>query len=365
MNWTATLNLDKGFFSEKEKLFAVNGKLKAYLFLFDSGVYGLKIENEWGYIITLPYQGQQIWRCNFLDRELTMDSTFPEPVLTGDYLSNYGGFLLHCGATAMGVPSHEDEHPLHGELPNAPYTEAFIELGEDHQGKYMSLGGEYRHTVAFNSNYLAEPSIKIYEGSSLLDVTMNITNLKHTDMELMYMMHINFKPIDNGQLIYSADYTREDVKVHVSIPTHMQSGLDSQKLVEFLYELEDRPQLHHVLDPSLPFDPEIVFIIKYMADNDGNAHSMQLHPDGYANYVSHRPSQLKYGVRWICRTKDEDALGLVLPSTAGHRGYSTEKELGNIEIVPALEKVEFNVKLGILDPSQAAIMRVKIESLQL
>ena len=36
-------------------------------------------------------------------------------------------------------------------------------------------------------------------------------------------------------------------------------------------------------------------------------------PTAYADYVSHKPSQLKYGVRWICRTKDEDAMGLVLP----------------------------------------------------
>ena len=28
-----------------------------------------------------------------------------------------------------------------------------------------------------------------------------------------------------------------------------------------------------------------------------------------------------------------------VPATAGHRGYTTEKELGNVEILPAGEKV--------------------------
>ena len=71
-----------------------------------------------------------------------------------------------------------------------------------------------------------------------------------------------------------------------------------------------------------------------------------------------------YGVSWICRTKDEDALGLVLPATAGHRGYSTEKKLGNIEILPAGERVQFTVQLGILNPSQAEDIREKIESIK-
>ncbi len=50
--------------------------------------------------------------------------------------------------------------------------------------------------------------------------------------------------------------------------------------------------------------------IQSMTDADGDAHSMQIHPDGYADYVSHRPEELEHGLRWISRTEDEDALGL-------------------------------------------------------
>ena len=53
---------------------------------------------------------------------------------------------------------------------------------------------------------------------------------------------------------------------------------------------------------------------------------MQLHPDGYASYVSHRPSELKYGVRWIARTKDEDAMGLVLPAKQQVTGVILKRE---------------------------------------
>lgn len=57
-----------------------------------------------------------------------MKSMFREPVATQSFSHNYGGFLLHCGATAMGVPSKEEAHPVHGELPSAPYQKAFLKF---------------------------------------------------------------------------------------------------------------------------------------------------------------------------------------------------------------------------------------------
>ena len=126
MVWSTTINLDKSFFSEKEKVLVVNEGICASTFLFDSGVHGLRIKNNCGDVVILPYQGQQIWSCNFHGHELAMKSMFSEPVATREFLRTYGGFLLHCGATAMGVPSEKDKHPLHGELPNAPYQKHIL-----------------------------------------------------------------------------------------------------------------------------------------------------------------------------------------------------------------------------------------------
>ena len=76
-----------------------------------------------------------------------------------------------------------------------------------------------------------------------------------------------------------------------------------------------------ILTPDLILDPEVIFFIDYLADEDGWAHSMQSHPDGYAHYLRHHPAELDKGVRWMCRTPDQDALGLYLPATAEHQGY--------------------------------------------
>jgi len=286
-----------------------------------------------------------------------MKSMFDAPNPTRDYLQTYGGFLLHCGATAMGVPTGEDAHPLHGELPNAPYQKAYVVAGEDEKGAYIGLGGQYRHTVAFSYNYVAEPLVKLYAGSSVIDVSLDVRNLKKTEMELMYLAHANFRPVDNGRLVYSAQCTPEHVRVRKSIPSHVRPGPGYR---EFIEELGEHPEKHHVLKPELVFDPELVFSIDYSADADGWAHSLQVHPDGSADYVAHRPEQLKVGVRWICRTPDQDAMGLVLPATAEPEGYHAEKAKGNIVVLPGESTFHLDIRIGTLRAEEAKKVEKKI-----
>ena len=143
------IHLTESMFGERERLLVENGSLRAHIFRFDTGVCAIRLVNSRGELVILPFQGQQIWSAAFDGRNLTMKSMFDSPKATQTYLETYGGFLLHCGATAMGVPGPADNHPLHGELPNAKYQSAFIELGQDAEGEYIAVGGSYRHTVAF------------------------------------------------------------------------------------------------------------------------------------------------------------------------------------------------------------------------
>ena len=345
------------FFAEREKILVEHGSLSASTFRFESGVCGLRLRNELGQLILLPFQGQQIWSAEFGERNLTMKSMFSQPRPTHEYLETYGGFFLHCGATAMGVPSKEDTHPLHGELPNAPYQRAYLVAGQDEKGPHIGLGGQYQHTVAFNHNYVAEPLVKLYAGFTLFRLTMTITNLKNSEMELMYLAHINFRPADNGRLVYSAPCTPQHVRVRTSIPSHIRPR---PGYVEFIEELGRQPEKHNLLAPDLMFDPEIVFIIDYRADEKGWAHSMQVHPNGSADYVRHRPAQLDKGIRWICRTADQDALGLVLPATAEPEGYLAEKTKENIKILPPKGEFHCDLEMGTLTPAEAKRMEQKI-----
>ena len=344
-------------FSEKERLLVEAGPLTAATFRYETGVAAVRLTNDLGELVVLPFQGQQIWSAHFGGRNLTMKSMFKRPNATRTYLETYGGFLLHCGMTAMGVPAAGDTHPLHGELPNAPFNEAWLVLGTDEHGDYIGLGGRFQYTVAFNHNYSVTPCVKLYAGSSLFSVGVTMNNLKRTPMELMYMAHVNFRPVDNGRLVYSARCTPETVRVRRSIPSHVKPG---PGYAEYIEELALHPERHNVLAPGLAFDPEIVFTIDYQADADGWAHAMQIHPDGSADYISHRPDQLGKGVRWISRTPDQDCLGNVLPATAEPEGYGAEKAKGNIKVVPPGGVWACQMWMGYLDPAAAAKMEQKI-----
>jgi hypothetical protein len=355
-----TIHLHPSMFTEKERILVNHGSLSASVFRFNRGVSAIKLSNEKGFLVLLPYQGMQIWSANFLGRELTMKSNFDEPRPTQVYLENYGGFLIHCGATAMGVPTKEDTHPLHGELPNAPYEKADLIVGTDENGDFIALSGTYHHVVAFNHNYTAEPTVRLHENSSLFEIHMQIENLKNTPMELMYLAHINFRPVNDSHLVYSANCTPEHVRVRKSIPSHIKPAAGYP---EFIQELGQHPEKHHQLAPDLAFDPEVVFTIDYETDANGWAHSLQVHPDGESDYVGHKPSQLGKGVRWICRTPDQDALGLVLPATAEPEGYSMEKAKGNIQVLGPKSHYEIDIIAGALPADQTREIEMKIEKI--
>jgi hypothetical protein len=354
-----TIHLYPHMFGEKERTLVEHGPFSASVFRSENGVCGLRLGNGAGELVMLPFQGQQIWSATFDGRNLTMQSMFDQPRPTRTYLETYGAFLLHCGFLSMGVPDPAagDSHPLHGELPNAPYTAAYLALGEDHRGQYLSLGGRYRHTVAFSANYEAEPVVTLYAGESRFTVDMAITNLKRTPMHYMYMAHVNFRPVDNGRLICTAPSDPDHVRVRTKIPTHVAP---TPEYLAFLAALQAEPAQHEVLKPGLAFDPEMVFYLDYMADGDGWAHTMQLHPDGSADYIAHRPAQLDHGVRWICRTPDQDALGMVLPATAEPEGLAAEKAKGHLKSLAGGETFVAELEIGVLDGAEAEKMARKI-----
>lgn len=353
-----TVHLAPEDFQRHPRLLLEHAPFSATAFRYETGVAALQLENDRGAIVVLPYQGQQVWSARFDERELTMVSLFDQPRPTRNYLETYGGFLVHCGATAMGVPGSGDTHPLHGELPNAPYASAYLEVGEDELGHYLSVGGRYRHTVAFATDYVAEPALRLRPASALIELTFRLQNLKRTPMELMYLAHVNFRPVDGALLAYTAPATPDRVRVRRSIPAHLTPAEGYPELLE---RLARRPEEHHLMEPGQAYDPEVVFEIDYDADPEGWAHSLQLLPDGSADYVAHRPEQLGVGLRWICRTPDQDALGLVLPATAGPEGYHVEKRKGRVRTLEGGETFACQMWIGTLSPPEAESRRRRVE----
>ncbi len=339
-------------FGASEAVVARYAGLVATAFRYRTGVAGLRIANDQGEITLLPFQGQQIWDAAFLGRKLTMRSMFDAPVATRDYLANYGAFFIHCGATAMGNPGPEDTHPLHGELPNAPYDDVQLIAGDNAEGPFMALTGRSRHTVAFSHDYVARPTVRLQRDGTSVAVDMAIENLKRSPMQLMYLGHINFRPVDGGRLVDTVADDRRDIAVRQVLPAIFFSpSADNGRYRDAV--IAD-PARHRIFVKGEAILPELVLTMQARSDPEGWAHALQIHPDRTADFVSHRPGELGFAVRWITRGPDQDALGLVLPATAEADGYCAAKAKGCLLELPPGEIFRCAIRFGVMDAETAA-----------
>ena len=353
------IELYKSLFGEQEKPLCESAEFTVSVFRFDSGVAALRIKNSRGEIVVLPFQGMQVWRATFDGRELTMHSMFEQPKNTQVYLETYGAFLIHCGITGLGAPGPTDNHPLHGELPNAAMDSAWLDI-DDASGQF-TVSAQYRHTVAFMTNYNATISTTMSAGSALLDVEVAVKNLKQTPMDLMYLAHANFRPVDNGELHYSATYSAQNVRVRKSIPAHITPKPGYR---EFLEQLAEDPTPHHILKPGLGFDPEVVFEIDLRAGKDGIGHALHKHPEGFSDYISYKPDEAPVCMRWVCRTPDQDGLGIAFPATSGVEGYTTEKTKGRVANLAGGKTWRITMQLGHLTAAETSDVINTIEKIQ-
>jgi hypothetical protein len=356
MSQPTTLHLNHCRFSETESPLIEHGPLKASIFRYPSGVDAVRLTNARGQLVMLPYQGQQIWSMQMLGRDLGMKSIFHQPHPTQDFIATYGAFFLHCGLTGMGHPGPADTHPLHGELPNAPYQEAFLRAGSDQQGDYLELGGSYRHARAFTCDYLARPAVRLYDNATTVRITLDILNQRNTPLEYLYLAHANFNPVDHARLVYSAPGRGAQVFQDKEHPPQT-----TPEYAAFIKKLSADPSLMDRLDPAHPIDPEIVmYYFDYKADRDGWAHSLHIEPDGFAGYIKHRPDELDKVIRWVVRTGNENAIGVALPATATPEGYTKEKAKGHLRTLPGRASTTIHLETGLLPPDQTKAMESHI-----
>ncbi len=338
-------------FTRDEKIIYTTDALTVTAFKYSTGVEAITIHNDKGYVTMLPFMGQMIWDAAFLEHNLVMRSIHEEPEnCLYSYAESYGCFLMHCGLTAMGNPQSEDDHPPHGELPIAKYQEAFLLFGHDEKGEYVSLSGSFSYKRAFEVHYNFMPECRLYADSATLDITATFTNHKDIPLEYYYLCHINYLPVDGSKLYYTAKH--QNITVHEEVPARYPEPQKSNTIA-YTKKLKENPAIMDTIDSKTQsYAPEIVFTCIYDADKNGEAHTMQEMPDGFACFVTHRPDELPFGIRWIARTDDEDALGMVLPATAEHKGRNYCREKGMDKYLLQGESVSLHIQTGILDPAQ-------------
>ncbi len=337
----------------------------AQVFKYETGIEAIEFSNGPVSCIVLPYQGQQVWRL-FIDGEnMTMKSMYESPEATDDIFNfSYGGFLIHCGLTAMGNPSEEDDHPMHGELPHAKYRNVYMEIGEDNRGRYIAVGGDYSYKLSIDTGYIFSPELRLYENSKVLEMTGRIKNLRATVFNYMYMAHINWMPINGSKLIYSAPKDNKHIEVCREDFSDMLNEDEIKKLDDYTSKLQKNPTLADVIDfDSQCYNPELCSIMHYKADEKGWAHAMQVRPDNTACYVGFDTSILNNGLRWFSWTCDERSCGFALPNTGNQRGRAYAIKHGLMKQVPGYGEAVLRYCFGKLDAYETLCMENKIKSI--
>lgn len=317
-------------------------------FQYPAGVAGLRVVNRRGEFVVLPFQGQQIWDARFDGRRLTMKSMFEQPRRTNDFLRNYGALLIHCGITAVGPPGPQDNHPPHGELPNADFDDAWFEF----HGDRIAVCGSYRHTVAFQTDYVFLTRIGIGANGAVFDVDISVENKKRSSMDLFYLAHVNFRAADCVSITDNASSYR----IRADLPSHVTPGL---AFLEMVARLKENPAEHLNIASGSAFDPEIVL---YPQFENQEAVAIATHTDGSSDVIRYQTKQLRHALRWISKTPDQECLGLSLPATCEGEGLRREIQKGHaIEIEPQGTWCA-SYSFGLIDPAETAQVRTELSA---
>jgi len=342
-----------GMFGESKRLLVESGEFRVETFRYSTGVEALKVCNSRGSFTILPFMGQQVWRCDFDGRELTMKSIHDEPEdCRRTFEESYGCFVMHCGLSAMGNPTAADSHVPHGELPIARYQEAWAETGRDARGEYVAVGGTFVNRACCAYHYAFSPVVRLRAGEARLEIAATVENRKDIPLEYYYLCHLNHRPVDGSRIVESP-LKRPPIVNHEVPEGYYKPWADATNAWLAVLDKDFRAQ-SVVGAKGESYRPEIVNCYFHKADKSGWAFVRQVFPKRFGKvggvYVKYRPGELPYATRWISRTVDEDAVGMCLPATAEHKGLTYCRANGQQRFLATGASVTFHVGTGVLCP---------------
>jgi hypothetical protein len=325
-------------FNVTEKILVDTHDFTASTFQYSTGVEALRIKIGHGEFIWLPFLGQSLWSWKVDGVEQKFEGFLEEPSYQAkDFLHNYGAFLINCGITAMGNPSKADTHPHHGELPNAKYCDAWLEISE---GAYpISLCGLFSYHVPFKASYDFSAALRISRNGSSVFIDDSLVNRQKTPLQYMYLSHLNFTMRGARKLVYGV---KEFTKANVCVLNEVIPGI-----------IED-PSLFLKVNEIPLINPELVAIFKNHGKYGKVCTSKMLRDDGTMIWTAINTDGLDHTVVWLTKTPDRLACGFCLPSTAGPRGFLSEEKLGNVKTLEVGESVKFQYVFGLEKKNEVA-----------
>jgi hypothetical protein len=358
----AEITLSRSSFDAKERNAVRCGGLRASLFRFDTGIEAVRLSNPRGNVVVLPYMGQIVWSATFDGVELAMQSMFREPRPAKVIVETYGCLAYHAGLLRNGVPSPQDAHPLHGEMPCAEMDEAGIACGSDDKGPWIAVTGVREYAMGFGAHYRATPRVALRLEETGCDILMEVENLSASPMDLMYLCHVNFAFAEGARIVQPVPFTPDHVATRTAIPGHVTPTPDYRALLD---ELAKNPARMERLEEPQRYDPEQVFYIKGLKPGaDGLVHFMMLRREGDGFTIEWNLNAMPHTIRWILANSDQRVAAFAMPATCEPEGYLAEKRKGNVQSLAGGAKASFVTHVGYVDAAHAANVAKSIEGLR-
>lgn len=351
MQSSCQFNLQRSMFTAEKTSLLESLAGQVATFRYSSGVEALQVTTDRVDAIVLPYRGQQIWRLLVDGENVTMQTSFPEPVATDQFSETYGSFLLHCGLTGVGAPGPEDQHSHHGELPFAIMEDVSVAVVDVEGTAAIEVSGIYRYRKTHSFGYRTRIWTRFTAGESIVRTGIEVMNLRHEPLEFSYLCHVNWRFDQPLEIVEASD--------PASVDFH-PAGSQSEETAQLLAKYQANPHLSSRVDPVQEIVPEYCAIVTHSPTIGHETEVMGMRADGSAFYVRYDLTQLPRSVRWITNTPDEQAAGISLPTTGHHLGRQRNQVDGLLVRLGAEEKYQTSVAFGVLSAEEAVAVRKRI-----
>lgn len=165
--------------------------------------------------VLLPLRGMGIWKTWVQGVEFGWQSpvagpVHPSLVPVGDpsgigWLEGFDELLVRCGLLSNGAPDFDSNgkvlYPVHGRIANLPVSALRVEA--DPQRGFLDVIGTVVESRFLIYTLELESRVRFYAGSSAIEVTDKVTNVRSTpgSMQLLYHINIGQPVLESGAKI--------------------------------------------------------------------------------------------------------------------------------------------------------------------
>ena len=320
------------------------GGIKQYEFIdgVSRGMRAIDIKSPCGLDMTiLPDRGMDISNLSYKSIPMNWKSATRETSPT--YFEDrgfqwlrtfYGGLVLTCGLTTMGMPSTDngEELGLHGRISNISAENVFADGRWENDNYVMTVRGKVREAAVFKEKLQLERKITTWMDTPRVVMEDVVENIGHETSPLMILYHVN---IGYPVLDIGAELLESSAKIEPRDDEARDGEKDFNKFIEPVRGYKEKVYFHDI-----------------EADSEGNS-NVAIVNEGFSGgkgigiWLKFNKNNLPFMTQWKQMGMGDYACGIE-PVNSFPRGRKIEREEGTLKFIEPGEKIRYRLEFNIL-----------------